>query len=69
MHMQKEANVVDRVARIFVIAGALNWGLGIWDINFIGNFSILTIVVYALIGLSGLWELIRLSEPLPGFLG
>ncbi|NGX45822.1 MAG: hypothetical protein K940chlam2_01002 [Chlamydiae bacterium] len=51
------------VAYVLVIVGALNWGLwGFFQFDFVawifgGNTSWLSRVVYALIGLSGLWSL------------
>jgi len=54
------------IARVLVIVGALNWGLGIWDINLVTMvFSVgtlLTKIVYALVGLAGIWELIKLFK-------
>lgn len=58
----REMNAVDWIARILVIIGALNWGLGIWDINLVGNLGVLTTIIYALVGLSGIWELVRLFK-------
>ena len=62
--MAKEMGAVDWIARILVIIGALSWGLvSFWD-DIVGVLfgpgSIIAIIVYALIGLSGLWELIKL---------
>ena len=60
---------VDYVARILVIVGALNWGLvaiaeydlvaELFGLGF-GETSTTTRVVYGLVGLAGLWELVRL---------
>ena len=57
-----EMNAIDWIARILVIIGALNWGLGIWAINLVGSFGIVTTIIYALIGLSGVWEIVRLFK-------
>lgn len=48
------------VAQILVIVGALNWGLiALADLNLVtallGEGSMLTRVVYALVGLSAVW--------------
>ncbi|MBS3076145.1 DUF378 domain-containing protein [Candidatus Pacearchaeota archaeon] len=57
---------IDWIARILVIVGALNWGLAIWDINLVtlalGSIPILVSIVYALVALSGIWELIALFK-------
>ena len=60
---------VDYVARILVIVGALNWGLvaiaeydlvaELFGMGF-GETSTATRVIYGLVGLAGLWELVRL---------
>lgn len=51
--------IVSQIAGILVIIGALNWGLvGLLNMNLVtsilGDGSMLTTVVYALVGLSGL---------------
>lgn len=53
-------NVLDWVALILVIVGALNWGaIGLFDFNFVaaifGVMSTITRVIYILVGLSGLY--------------
>ena len=55
-------NTVDWIARILVIIGALNWGLVIFsaDIGGWGIGSTVANVIYALIGLAGIWEVIKL---------
>ena len=59
-------NVISWIARILVIIGALNWGLAIWDINLVtlllGTIPVLVTIVYALVGLAGIWEIIRLFK-------
>jgi len=64
--MAKEMSAIDWIARILVIIGALNWGLvSFWNdlvAVLFGEGSIIAIVVYALVGLSGLWELIKLFK-------
>ncbi|MGC9309873.1 MAG: DUF378 domain-containing protein [Candidatus Nanoarchaeia archaeon] len=53
-------NIIDLIALILVIVGALNWGLvgiGGWNlVNLIfGSVAWLEQVVYILVGLSGIW--------------
>lgn len=50
---------VDYIAAILVIIGAINWGLAIWGVNLVTFLQIgwLINLVYALVGLSGLWLL------------
>jgi uncharacterized membrane protein YuzA (DUF378 family) len=54
-------NAVDWIARILVIIGALNWGLASFSssINFSG---VLGTIILALVGLSGIWEIIKLFQ-------
>ncbi|MBM3232359.1 DUF378 domain-containing protein [Candidatus Pacearchaeota archaeon] len=59
-------NALSWITKILVIVGALNWGLmGAFDFNLVsaifgtGSFAM---VVYILVGLSGLWELIDLFK-------
>ena len=52
--------ILDIILLILVIIGAVNWGLvGIFRFNFIsflfGNMTWLTRVIYAIVGLSGLY--------------
>ena len=57
-----ERNWLDIVALILIIIGAINWGLiGFFDINLVallfGSMSWLSRIVYALVGLCGLYLL------------
>lgn len=52
--------VIDTIALILVIIGAINWGLiGIFDFNLVdtifGTMSAISRVIYTLVGISGLW--------------
>lgn len=52
--------VVDTIALILVIVGAVNWGLiGIFNFNLVdtifGTMSIISRIIYTLVGISGLW--------------
>lgn len=56
--------IIDKIARVLVIIGAINWGLiGIFNFNLVdtifGTMSIMSRIIYSLVGISGLW-LIRL---------
>jgi len=46
---------------ILMIIGGLNWGLAIWDVNLVtlllGAVPVLVKIVYALVGLSAVYEL------------
>ena len=52
--------IIDTVALILIIIGAINWGLiGFFKFNLVeaifGGFSALARIIYALVGISGLW--------------
>lgn len=54
--------VIDTIALILVIIGAINWGLiGIFNFNLVdtlfGTMNIISRVVYTLVGVSGLWAI------------
>lgn len=54
--------VIDKIALILVIIGAINWGLiGIFDYNLVdsifGTMSIVSKIIYILVGISGLWSI------------
>lgn len=53
-------NVIDWIACVLVVVGALNWGLmGLFNFNLVatllGEIAALIRIIYVLIGLSGLW--------------
>ena len=57
--------VVNTITLIFLIVGGLNWGLvGLFDFDLVaaifGQKSLLSRIVYALVGASALWQLIPL---------
>lgn len=58
--MAKDMNAVDWIARILVIIGALLWGLAAFGVSLLGNLGVVTTIIYALVGLSGIWEIISL---------
>lgn len=52
--------IIDKIALLLVIIGAINWGLiGIFNFNLVetifGGFSVLSRIIYILVGISGLW--------------
>lgn len=52
--------IVDKIALILIIIGAINWGLiGIFNFNLVeaifGTMSVISRIIYALVGVSGLW--------------
>jgi len=56
-------NTVDWIARVLVIIGALNWGIAAFNgSGIVGGFGVVTTIIYALVGLSGIWEIIRLFQ-------
>ena len=56
----KNMKVIDKIALVLIIIGALNWGLiGLFGFDLVatlfGEMSIISRIVYGLVGLSGLW--------------
>lgn len=52
--------IIDKIALVLIIIGALNWGLiGFFNFDLVaaifGNMSIISRIVYGLVGISGLW--------------
>ena len=53
---------IDKIALALVIIGAINWGLiGIFNFNLVdtifGAMSIISRIIYILVGISGLWAI------------
>ena len=53
-------NVIDKIALVLIIIGAINWGLiGFFNFNLVavifGEMTWISRVIYALVGISGLW--------------
>ena len=54
---------MDRIALILMIIGALNWAsIGVFGIDFVasvfgGSNAVLSRIVYALVGLAGIWSI------------
>lgn len=55
---------LDKTVNVLLAVGALNWGLAIWDVNFISMIGIdwLATAIYAAIGLSGVSALVKLFK-------
>ncbi len=54
--------IVDKIALVLIIIGAINWGLiGIFNFNLVdaifGTMSVISRIIYALVGISGLWAI------------
>lgn len=54
--------VIDTIALILVIIGAIVWGIiGLFNFNIIdalfGTMSIISRIIYTLVGISGLWAI------------
>jgi len=55
------ASMIDRISLILVIIGALNWGsVGLFGFDFVaylfgGQLATVSRIIYALVGLAGLW--------------
>ena len=58
--------VIDKIALVLAIIGALNWGaIGLFGFDVVaffcgGQMAILSRIIYALVGLAGLWCTTRL---------
>ena len=54
--------VIDIIALILVVIGAVNWGLiGLFGLDLVatifGSMSIVSRIIYILVGISGLWTI------------
>ena len=52
--------IIDKIALVLIIIGAINWGLiGFFKFDLVatlfGEMSMFSRIVYALVGISGLW--------------
>ena len=52
--------IIDKIALVLIIIGAINWGLiGLFRFDLVafifGEMSVLSRIVYSLVGISGLW--------------
>ena len=51
---------IDNIALVLIIIGAINWGLvGLFNFNLVdtifGTMSVISRIIYILVGISGLW--------------
>ena len=58
--MNKFMKIVDKIALTLIIIGAINWGLiGFFKFDLVatlfGEMSAFSRIIYALVGISGLW--------------
>ena len=69
--MNSAVSVIDKIALTLVIIGAVNWGLvGVFQFDLVawlfgGAASVLSRIVYILVGISGLWSFSLLFTPKP----
>jgi len=66
----RDLSALDWVAVVVAIVGALNWGLvGLFGFNLVaalfGPMTVLTRIVYVLVGLSGLYLIYMVARPSP----
>ena len=59
--------IIDKIALVLIIIGAINWGLiGFFKFDLVaaifGQMSALSRIIYALVGISGLWGIKLLFE-------
>ena len=59
--------IIDKIALALIIVGALNWGLiGLFNFDLVaaifGDMTLLSRIVYGLVGVSGLWGIKLLFE-------
>lgn len=52
--------IIDKIALVLIIIGAINWGLiGLFNFNLVefifGNMTIVSRIIYGLVGIAGLW--------------
>ncbi|MEK6882597.1 MAG: DUF378 domain-containing protein [Nanoarchaeota archaeon] len=63
--MARKNKLLCKIATVLSALGAINWGLGIWNINLVEmwNFSsTITNVIYGAIGLAGIYTIIGLFK-------
>ena len=56
----RKMKIIDKIALVLIIIGAINWGLiAIFNFDLVaaifGDMTILSRIVYGLVGVSGLW--------------
>jgi hypothetical protein len=65
--MAAKYNVIDWIALVLIIIGAINWGLfGAFQFNLIdaifGIGSVVSMIIYIIVGLAGLWAIYAISK-------
>lgn len=61
-------STVDNIALVLVIIGALNWGsIGLFGVDVVaslfgGQMSVLSRIIYSLVGIAGLWSITLLFK-------
>lgn len=69
--MNSTIAIIDKIALLLVIIGAVNWGLiGVFQFDLVawlfgGAASIISRIVYILVGISGVWSFSLLFKPEP----
>lgn len=64
----KVAKEVEKTIDVLVIAGALNWGLTIFNLNLVNelaklvNLQIVATLIYGVVGIAGLYKLLELFD-------
>lgn len=67
--MNSTIAIIDKIALLLVIIGAVNWGLiGVFQFDLVawlfgGAASIISRIVYILVGISGVWSFSLLFKP------
>lgn len=61
-------NIIQRIALVFTIIGAINWGfIGLFNMNFVealfGN-SLMSAIIYMLVGIGGIVNILLLFTDL-----
>ncbi len=59
--------IIDKIALALIIIGAINWGLiGLFKFNLVemifGDMTAIARIIYALVGISGLWGIKLIME-------
>lgn len=59
--------VIDYIALVLVIIGAINWGLiGLFNFDLVamifGTMSVISRIIYTLVGIAGLWSIRFLAK-------
>lgn len=61
-------STIDNIALVLVIIGALNWGcIGLFGFDFVaalfgGQMSVVSRIIYSLVGIAGLWSITLLFK-------